>query len=118
VGESRSGPGALKGFVLEEISQTSAGCSGLGAEGVGLDTRYVACIAEPAAPGVGVILTDTCTSGFGFVRDFFVGGWSNFFAFGLAYFVAIPSDCQPVSIFYAYLILCLLTICFAHSVIS
>ena len=60
----------------EGISLTLVAYSGLVAEeGFVSDTRYVACIAEVAAPGVGVILTDTCTSGVRrVVRAFFVGG--------------------------------------------
>ena len=111
------GVGALGGFVSKEIFWSSVECSGTGVEDDRSDTRFVTCMVELIAPSIGVILMDTCTSGFGAVRAFFVGGWSNFFVFGRAYFVAVPSDCKLVSILPPHLS-CLYSLSASPSAIS
>ena len=63
------------GLISGGVTPTLAACDGHVAEDVGSDTWYVACTAELVAPGVGVILTFTWTSGVCcVVRHFFVGG--------------------------------------------
>ena len=60
---------------LKRLTFKAGGYDGPGAEDIRSDLRYVVCIAELDDPGIGVMFTDTCTSGVGcIVRGFLVGG--------------------------------------------
>ncbi len=57
------GPGTLDGTEHGELLLTQAECNGPGVDVDAAKTMFLTCTVEFPAPGVGVILTETCTSG-------------------------------------------------------